>query len=52
MQNKRNVDVIWVDSSPPGFLLDLKAAALEEMANPVVITNQTGTVICANPAFE
>jgi nitrogen-specific signal transduction histidine kinase len=52
MQDRRNVDFISVDPIPSGVLLELKAGALEEVANPVVITNQTGTVICANPTFE
>ena len=52
MQNKRNVDFISVDPSPPEVFLESKAAALEEKANPVVITNQTGMVISANSAFE
>jgi hypothetical protein len=52
MQNQRNVDFISVDPSPPGVLLESKAAAVEEMANPVVITDHTGTFICAISASE
>jgi diguanylate cyclase (GGDEF)-like protein/PAS domain S-box-containing protein len=52
MQNKHDVGLFSVaPSSAPG-LPELQAAALEATANAVVITDQTGTVIWVNSAFE
>jgi hypothetical protein len=52
MQNKQNVGFISVAPSRTEGLVELQAAALEATANAVVITNQTGTVIWVNSAFE
>ena len=52
MQNKQNVDFFSVEPSRTGGLVELQAAALEATANAVVITDQTGTVIWVNSAFE
>ena len=52
MQNKQNVDFCSVEPSLTGGLVELQAAALEATANAVVITDQTGTVIWVNSAFE
>jgi two-component system, cell cycle sensor histidine kinase and response regulator CckA len=52
MQTTQNVDR---SSAKPGRnddLVELQAAALEATANAVVITDQTGTVIWVNSAFE
>ena len=52
MQNKHNVGLFSVAPSSVEGFLELQAAALEVTANAVAITDQTGTVIWVNTAFE
>jgi two-component system, cell cycle sensor histidine kinase and response regulator CckA len=52
VRKEQNVAVFSAKPSPAGGLIELQAAALEATANAVVITDQTGTVIWVNSAFE
>ena len=52
MRDKQEVTFFSVERCSTGGLVDLQAAALEATANAVVITNQIGTVIWVNSAFE
>ncbi|MGA2429024.1 MAG: EAL domain-containing protein [Candidatus Acidiferrum sp.] len=52
MKSKNRIDFFPVEGCGSGNLVDLQAAALEATANAVVITDQTGTVIWVNSAFQ
>jgi PAS domain S-box-containing protein len=52
MQTRHTADFSEVKPSGTEGLVELQAAALEATANAVVITDQTGTVIWVNSAFE
>jgi PAS domain S-box-containing protein len=52
MQNMQNVALFSVEPNRTEGLIELQAAALEVTANAVVITDQIGTVIWVNSAFE
>ena len=53
MDNKRSrFDLAFAEPSGARGFIDLEAAALEATANAVVITDQTGTVVWVNSAFE
>jgi PAS domain-containing protein len=51
VQNEQNVALFPAKPSRARDLIDLQTAVLEPTANAVVITDQTGTVICVNSAF-
>ena len=52
MPNEHNVDFSSVEIGHPQGLIALQAAALEATANAVVITDQKGTIIWVNFAFQ
>ena len=52
MHKKHDVSNMPIELDPGGGLVGLQVAALEAMANAVMITNLTGTVIWVNSAFE
>ncbi|MBZ5697023.1 MAG: EAL domain-containing protein [Acidobacteriia bacterium] len=52
MWTKRGACDISLEPNRIGGLIELQATALEATANAVVITDQTGTVIWVNSAFE
>ena len=52
MKNENSSESTPATSNHAVDLLDLQAAALAAAANAVVVTNQTGTVVWVNSAFE
>jgi diguanylate cyclase (GGDEF)-like protein/PAS domain S-box-containing protein len=52
MRDKHSVDVASIERSPERSLVQLRLAAVEAIANALVITDLFGVIIWVNPAFK